>query len=407
MRDGVSFPVEKVGGLAVGIGVAVVLVWWWVMCGWFLRVFTQLRGEGRSSITDILAHGQQLLYMTRWKKRNCCTLARQTHRAIWSDGLHGLAVLFFGVRLLLLNLIFTLVLFFRVVQEKGARRVGGWTGGGIVLGRLWRGRGGGCLCVQRGCCLNGDVSWRLRLWRVRRRWGLSGYHRRRGCDIGWRNDPGGGWPKEVIGDRYRTTPVNALVPQLCSHGLQHLHLRVHDVQLVIYGGEAAHILLAPVAQQRALALSLRHASDVALELGDGGLQHLPVVGRVRHHDVGGADDGHRLVVEGTQQIGARLSCGAEGVLALANGQVLGGVGIGLWGGGARCAGVVVWGGSRGVRLGRVCTGLGRGRLGGVDDGASGDALSFWCEGARAVCARLRRLAFVSAAEGGDGAVHVP
>ena len=114
----------------------------------------------------------------------------------------------------------------------------------------------------------------------------------------------------MVSDRYRTAPVNALVPQLCLHGLQHLHLRVHDAQLVIHGGEAAHILLAPVAQQRSLALSLRHAFDVALEFGDGGLQHLPVVGRVRYHDVGGADDGHRLVVEGTQQIGARLSHGA-------------------------------------------------------------------------------------------------
>ena len=82
--DGVCLPVEKVGGLAVGVGVAVVLVWWWVMCGWFLRVFTQLRGEGHAYITDILAHGRQLLYMTRWKKRNYCTLARHVHCAIWS-----------------------------------------------------------------------------------------------------------------------------------------------------------------------------------------------------------------------------------------------------------------------------------------------------------------------------------
>ena len=66
--DGVRLTVATVGGLAVGVGVAVVLVWWWVMCRWFLRVFTQLRGEGRTYITDILDHGWQLLYMTRWKK---------------------------------------------------------------------------------------------------------------------------------------------------------------------------------------------------------------------------------------------------------------------------------------------------------------------------------------------------
>ena len=51
--DGVRLTVAKVGGLAVGVGVAVVLVWWWVMCGWCLRVFTQLRGGGRAYITDI------------------------------------------------------------------------------------------------------------------------------------------------------------------------------------------------------------------------------------------------------------------------------------------------------------------------------------------------------------------
>ena len=82
----------------------------------------------------------------------------------------------------------------------------------------------------------------------------------------------------MVGDRYRTAPVNALVPQLRSHGLQHLHLCVHDAQLVVHGGEASHILLAPVVQQRALALSLRHAFDMALEFGNGGSQHLPVVG---------------------------------------------------------------------------------------------------------------------------------
>ena len=106
--------------MAVGVGVAVVLVWWWVMCGWCLRVFTQWRGEGRAFISDIFAHGRRLLYMKKGKEIHYCTLAWQIHRAIWSDGLCGLAVLFVVGRLLLLHLIFTLVLFLDCGHPLGA-----------------------------------------------------------------------------------------------------------------------------------------------------------------------------------------------------------------------------------------------------------------------------------------------
>ena len=108
MWDGVRLTVAKVGGLAVGVGVAVVLVWWWVMCGWCLRGFTQLRGEGRAFNSNIFARGRLLLYMTKGTEINYCTLARQIHRAFWSDGLRGLAGLFVVGRLLLLHLLLEL-----------------------------------------------------------------------------------------------------------------------------------------------------------------------------------------------------------------------------------------------------------------------------------------------------------